>query len=181
MQIAQGWDWGTIPAWFSAILSGGSVLLALYIILRDRKKAERADATQVVCWTSIDWEADDFRTHVHNTSDRAIHDLMVWAWLPPEQAPDAKHTYQGFPMAPVLRPGEETDCVVERWHKYQSVAPEAITYIDSDGQSWLREIRTGRVHARGPRRFDSRSRWRNFAKTRRHARHIRRIVKRRSV
>lgn len=85
MQIAQGWDWGTIPAWFSAILSGGSVLLALYIILRDRKKAERADATQVVCWTSIDWEADDFRTHVHNTSDRAIHDLMVWAWLPPSR------------------------------------------------------------------------------------------------
>jgi hypothetical protein len=46
----MGVDWGSVPVWFSVILSGASVLMALRIILRDRKNEERADAMKVLCW-----------------------------------------------------------------------------------------------------------------------------------
>ena len=48
MQIANGIGWGTVPAWFNAILSSGTLLLALHIILRDRKTSAQPDALQVM-------------------------------------------------------------------------------------------------------------------------------------
>ncbi|MEV6540030.1 hypothetical protein [Streptomyces sp. NPDC051665] len=40
-------DWGTVPAWLSAVLTGGSITLGFYIILRDHKKQDEADATEL--------------------------------------------------------------------------------------------------------------------------------------
>jgi hypothetical protein len=30
-------DWGNVPAWVGAVLTGGSLLLGFYILLRDRR------------------------------------------------------------------------------------------------------------------------------------------------
>lgn len=139
MQIAQGWDWGTVPAWFSAILSGGSVLLALYIILRDRKKAERADAAKIVCWL------DDKTVHVLNTSDRAVHSVYLMAVK--EKIKPGPNSFAL--LEPVLRPGVEINRSTEHpfddpygnsdWEK-RDLAPYAIMFHDADGVTWIREL-----------------------------------------
>ena len=41
-------EWGTVPAWVSGVLSGASVFLALWIIQRDRAKDERAQVARLV-------------------------------------------------------------------------------------------------------------------------------------
>src|SRR5262245_22400358 len=41
-------DLGNVPQWVAGVLSGVSLILALYIVLRDRRKAEREQAEQVV-------------------------------------------------------------------------------------------------------------------------------------
>jgi len=43
-------EWGTVPAWVSAVLTSGSLMLGFYILLRDRRKEERRDATKAICW-----------------------------------------------------------------------------------------------------------------------------------
>ena len=40
-------DWGTVPAWVGSILTGGSLLLGFYILLRDRRNREIEQARQV--------------------------------------------------------------------------------------------------------------------------------------
>lgn len=48
----RGLDWGSVPAWFAAVLSGLSVLLALSILVRDRVLADREQARLVsMSWT----------------------------------------------------------------------------------------------------------------------------------
>lgn len=69
-----GWDYGTVPAWFS----GSSLFLALYIILRDRKKAEKEQARSLVCWVDVAQTRDDEtrffnnKITIHNTGARPI-------------------------------------------------------------------------------------------------------------
>ncbi|HXC79250.1 MAG TPA: hypothetical protein VNU19_19630, partial [Candidatus Acidoferrum sp.] len=41
-------DWGNVPAWVASILTGGSLLLGFYILLRDRRKEERRQARRIV-------------------------------------------------------------------------------------------------------------------------------------
>src|SRR5664280_2404232 len=43
-------DWGAIPTWFGAILTGGSLLLGFYLLLRVRRKEERAQIDKVMVW-----------------------------------------------------------------------------------------------------------------------------------
>ncbi|MFC7830718.1 hypothetical protein [Streptomyces sp. NPDC057375] len=59
-------DWGTVPTWASAVLTGGSLLLGFYILLRDRKKEERADALKIICWHE---RGERYVTHVLNASE----------------------------------------------------------------------------------------------------------------
>ena len=42
-------DWGSVPAAIGSILTGGSLLLGFYILFRDRRKEERAQASRVGC------------------------------------------------------------------------------------------------------------------------------------
>lgn len=42
-------DWGNLATWFGALLTGLSLLLAFYIILRDRRRADRSQADQIAC------------------------------------------------------------------------------------------------------------------------------------
>jgi hypothetical protein len=136
--IAQGWDWGTVPAWFSALLSGGSVVLALYIILRDRKKEEQADAMKVICWV----HHEEGRTvHVLNASDRAIH------YVRGHDRVARKPYFVSYLIAEHVRPGEEvskqSDSGIDP-DKHDWM-PQAVEFRDSDGTVWVRDMDSGRL------------------------------------
>ncbi|SEG90760.1 hypothetical protein SAMN02982929_05307 [Saccharopolyspora kobensis] len=47
--------WTVIPQTTSALFASLSVLLALHVILRDRRAKERAEASKVICWQEIQY------------------------------------------------------------------------------------------------------------------------------
>lgn len=52
-------DWGNAPAWVGAFLSGGSLLLALTILARDRSERRRASADKLATWWMIESASDE--------------------------------------------------------------------------------------------------------------------------
>ncbi|WP_217572491.1 MULTISPECIES: hypothetical protein [unclassified Streptomyces] len=176
MKIAQGIDWGTVPAWFSALLSGGSVLLALYIIWRDRKKAEREDATKVICWSE---DSHDGRTtYVHNASSRAVHAAAAVIWLKGEKGARGGDVFQDAYLGHIIRPGEEASVETPRWlddGAGPKCVPWAVQFQDSDGQRWVRDLTSaGRLHKGNTA---PRLRWRVTTQYWRNVRHKRRKIR----
>ena len=60
--------WGTVGQWTSTILSAATVIFALYIILRDRRKADEDQARQMVTWLdaiTVDDDNDTYSVEVH--------------------------------------------------------------------------------------------------------------------
>lgn len=49
----SGIQWGDIATWVASILTGLSLLLGFYIVLRDRRKEEEAHASQLVGWLDM--------------------------------------------------------------------------------------------------------------------------------
>lgn len=138
MQIGQGLDWGTVPAWFSAVLGGLSTTLALYIIWRDRRKEERADAHRVICWES---KTTPLTAHVVNASDRAIYDVRFWVT---RRVGNAASSLRGGNQD-VLKPGEEAILAYADPEEYEGYTSASVTFQDSDGQNWTRSLSTRRL------------------------------------
>jgi hypothetical protein len=81
-------NWGTVPAWISGIGGSASLLLAFYILIRDRAAARASQASLIACWEHkppviraetragkiIDWEqvVEEDTVYLHNASDRPI-------------------------------------------------------------------------------------------------------------
>ncbi|MEE4597996.1 hypothetical protein V2J94_40070 [Streptomyces sp. DSM 41524] len=79
-----GMDWGTVPAWFSAVGTTGSLFLALAILLRDKRRDDLTEARKLV----ISWKGPEagvgHKVHITNASDRpfievAVFNLDQWA------------------------------------------------------------------------------------------------------
>lgn len=77
-------DFGTVPAWVSGILSGASLLLALWIIKRDRTKDEREQVARLVVINKRRSVKRDKLTHnirLINTSERSFYDVSCMVHL----------------------------------------------------------------------------------------------------
>lgn len=75
-------QWGPLSAWVGSLLTGLSLLLGFYILLRDRRKEERAQAQQLAAQYSFGHRfvegrrIDDVEVHIHNGSTAAIFDII---------------------------------------------------------------------------------------------------------
>jgi len=73
--------WGDAPSWVASILSGISVIMALSIIRRDRRKAEASQARRIQWVTDIDpWASFLGEAHsvtVKNNSDAHVMDVRL--------------------------------------------------------------------------------------------------------
>lgn len=143
---AHGLEWGTVPAWVSAFLTSGSFLLGFYILLRDRRKEERHEAEQVICWLETQEErgpdgmplnSNRYIPHVANFAERpvsAIH--LIIAGGRDEQ--NRREVLTGR-IAPVIRPGEEV--VGDVFTVPDSGVKHAIVaFLDGDGTEWSRDL-----------------------------------------
>jgi len=85
-------DWGNVPQWVSALLSGLSVLLALFIIFRDRRRAELEQAMKLAADWMFVYTGDiaigpsvspslpyEFTVHLFNGSDSVITEPILRA------------------------------------------------------------------------------------------------------
>ncbi|MGC5236847.1 hypothetical protein [Streptomyces albogriseolus] len=71
-------DWGSVPTWFSAIGTTGSLIATVTIVLRDRRKDEREDAACFAVWTDPE-EVIDYRPalRLHNAAGRPVFDVTA--------------------------------------------------------------------------------------------------------
>lgn len=134
-----GWDWGSVPAWASAILTSGSLSLGFFILLRDRRKEERAVASLVTCWRT--WSSDLYITHVHNASKRTVVDVAILVRLP-ELGPRGEFQYETFGLAGVIRPEGEATCETPRGGLGKRMPPQFVTFQDADGIFWIRALQS---------------------------------------
>src|SRR4051794_33457602 len=93
-------DWGAVPAWVGALLTGSSLILALRIMLQDRRKGERAEALKVICWSGTA-EVREMTTHVLNTADRPVTNVSLVPDVGMREEPESHM------VAHVIYPGEE--------------------------------------------------------------------------
>jgi hypothetical protein len=134
-------DWGTVPTWVSAFLTGGSLLLGFYILLRDRRKEERAEARKLVF--SVHWEGNGSHTvRVTNVSERAF--LYVGLFNGDQwEYSFGNSEYEGDgPM----HAGEY------RVYRHDGSASGALAarFQDADGQNWVKIFDTHQL-IRAPR------------------------------
>ncbi|MEU2866382.1 hypothetical protein ABZ672_50370 [Streptomyces mirabilis] len=151
-----GLDWGTVPAWASAFLTSGSLLLGFYILLRDRRKDERSEALKVICWSEYGFAGtpDDGMhvVHVWNTSDRPISHVAAFVDL----RLDDFDGFERFGLAATVAPGEEITERVQRRLNHRKIFPKVVGFTDGDGAEWVRELDTRRLYrAPHPRRHYS--------------------------
>lgn len=123
-----GMDWGTVPAWFGAIGTTGSLFLALAILLRDKRKDDLAEARKLV----ISWKGPEgglgHKVRITNASDRPFIEVGVFnldQWRCDADSPDG----------PML-PGES------RVYTHDGVGSSALAvrFTDGDGENWVRSL-----------------------------------------
>jgi hypothetical protein len=68
-------DWGDAPAWISSVGTSLSLLLAFFIILRDRARARAAQAAKIACW-----ERRPITHHIHEgvAARLSVNSHDVW-------------------------------------------------------------------------------------------------------
>jgi hypothetical protein len=138
--VVSGIEWGTVPAWASAILTSGSLTLGFYVLLRDRRKEERTEASLIVCWRV--WNNETYVTHIYNASKRTIVDVNVLVRFPSDRQ---KFSWESFPGPSVLRPEEEQFIRTPRSLNGTKLVPEFVTFQDADGIFWVRDLPGGQL------------------------------------
>jgi hypothetical protein len=161
--------WGTAGQWVSGLISAGALLLALHILLRDRKLRQRAQADKVACWLEFS-EHDAAAVHLVNASDMPIfqskataipkYPWLVWYWgkrrpcfhtnRNPAQADhrdyaqmDFKPYTQGIHIDKDEYQSQVLD--VRYGFRYYVVCVE---FRDASNQRWIRNLSTGKYVGR---------------------------------
>jgi hypothetical protein len=94
---------GSWAEWVSGIGTAGSLLLGFYILLRDRRKEDRAEATRVVSWF-VNRPDGNVELNVTNGATRPI--VNVGLVLSAIGDHGRRDVVRLFIIAPVLGPGD---------------------------------------------------------------------------
>jgi hypothetical protein len=144
--------WGTIPDWVEAIGTTGALLLGFYLLLREQRKEERAQAERFAYWVVEDalfhklGEKDaTFSAFIRNGSDAVVTEVEIslvprrsrrrdmYSPAPPISRP-VGHSGR-FPM---LRPGDEIEL---RFPAVEENLPSKkvleISFFDSRNRLWI--------------------------------------------
>lgn len=108
IQAHSSVDWGNVPAWVGSILTGGSLLLGFYILLRDRRGRERQQAEQLGCFFVLVSRGEGppaVTAHLHNGSGLPIINPVLYG-RPKFKAPDGDSVRASVERLPI-RPGRD--------------------------------------------------------------------------
>lgn len=140
--------WGTAPAWVSAIGTSGSLLMGFTILMRDRRKDERADAQKVVVFRDR-VEAGEARVSVRNMADRPIIQVALLTLRSADEPNSAAEAafYEW-----------EIEAGGSRSYQVQWPVDRArLLFHDADGIWWARDLKSSQVRKVGRRGVDGTS------------------------
>jgi len=144
-------DWGSVPAWAGSILSTISVLLALFIILRDRRRDRREQAQRIAISTRYQYTRAKslhplkIRITIHNTSDAAIWRPYLDIrpknkWAKTRITRRFNSGLDGKNLRPIA-PGESSSLVVYL-DEYREALQIRGIFTDQKGVPWARDVET---------------------------------------
>jgi hypothetical protein len=153
-------DWGTAPEWVGAILTSGSLLLAVLVLRTEFRRSRMAEIKKVVSRYRIFTTDDSPKLEItaYNANDHpiAIVTFLYWGGLiwhrkflkNPANTPDLPPTAEGTVTIP--------------WtlHDYPHDRTALICITDTNGNAWYRGLETGRIYSpRRARIWLQRGRW----------------------
>jgi hypothetical protein len=138
----------------SGLATAGTFALGFTILRQDRRKANHAEATEVVAWFVN--KPDGFvELNVVNGANRPIMHLMFILACRNEDGTPARGVRM-IDVAPVLQPQNQTSLNVpfSEFHA-NTFHPSYIQFRDSSGNNWQRDVRSGKLKKTkvGPRRL----------------------------
>jgi len=135
---------GSLADWVSGLGTAGSLLLGFTILLRDRRKADQTEATQVVTWF-VNLPDHMVDLNVTNGSDRPIVHVMFCLASVDERGKRAAR-WRMLNLAPVLVPGEGKSLTIpfSEFHA-NGLWPSYVQFRDANGLNWRRNVRSGKL------------------------------------
>lgn len=136
----QGGSWAE---WVSGLATAGSLFLAFYILLRDRRKADQAEATQVVTWFVNQPNASVELTITNGAARPIVHVTFHLATVDED---GNYNRWRIFDIASVLEPGQSSSFTAPfaEFHA-NALYPSYVQFRDANGLSWRRNVRSGRL------------------------------------
>jgi hypothetical protein len=135
---------GSLADWVSGVGTAGSLLLGFTILWRDRRKADEAEATQVVTWF-VNLPDGNVELRITNGASRPIvHVGFYLASTDEDGKPGALWTIMN--VTPVMEPGESGSLKLP-FPKFHANAryPSYVQFRDANGISWRRNVRSGKL------------------------------------
>jgi hypothetical protein len=135
---------GSLADWLTGIGTVGSLYLGFTILMRDRRKADQAEATQVVAWF-VNQKDGTTELSINNGAGRPIvHVTFCLASV--DKQGKAAALWRILNIAPVLGPGEvgALSLPFSEFHANGSY-PSYIQFRDANGLSWRRNVRSGEL------------------------------------
>jgi hypothetical protein len=134
---------GSWADWVSGLATAGSLFLGFTILRGDRRKADQAEATQVVAWF-VNLPDGNVELTVTNGAERPIvHVSLSLASIGDGGRQDM---WRILNVAPVLHPGESSALRVPFAEFHANMLyPSFVEFRDSNGVSWRRNVRSGEL------------------------------------
>lgn len=135
--------WATVvPAWIASITTGCSLLLALYILLRDRRRAEQAQAELIGFYYETSMYGS--KVTIHNSSTLDITSITIDVrYKKPKRFNNPVRAWQENDVShfPVLEPGqrEVAEYNLLRSYQGQEVKRIRLMFVDGKGIAWTRK------------------------------------------
>ena len=135
---------GSLADWVSGLATAGSLFLGFSILLRDRRKDDQAEATQVVTWF-VNQPDGTVQLIISNGGSRPIvHVTFCLAGVDDRRKPAA--LWRILNIAPVLASGEGSSLQLPftEFHA-NALYPSYVQFRDANGISWRRDVRSGKL------------------------------------
>lgn len=135
---------GSLADWVSGLATAGSLFLGFSILLRDRRKDDQAEATQVVTWF-VNQPDSTVQLSVTNGGSRPIVHVM-FCLASVDEGKKRAALWRIVNVAPVLASGEGRSLQFPFTEFHANASHQSyIQFRDANGISWHRDVRSGKL------------------------------------
>jgi len=146
-------DWGDVPTWIASILTSVTVGLALSIIMRDRRRGERAASDSFITWTGYPKALS--RQDGSVQYQLALHSLnagtgpIVAAAVTGTAGNDFHQVLKpDDSYSQVIEPGERLTTTLIYYTKHGEFKDMVLSFRDLNGKTWWRHVQSNKTLTR---------------------------------
>jgi hypothetical protein len=143
---SSGVQWGDVPTWAGAMLTGLALLIAAITYRKSVRDSERTQASMVTVWVGV--AGEKAAVHVKNGSNAAVYAVTIYyggkaaakGRSPYYRIRDQDSGFKGLGSWASLGPGEEKSAALKRNPIFDPEIP-SLYFRDANGVDWTRDYR----------------------------------------